>query len=193
MNRRHLTIMTIDDHRAAAREWAAVHRSVAAFDKITRIARGAPDRLHTNVKRIHKALERILIGMREVEARPLPSDAGRGSEWLAAVPVQPATPAREPSRVLTIDDHITCARLLGPSQPAIHRFLDITSLRRHLPVRILDDAIRIDHLVQVVRCEMEDVQFYTLRGLGVAWVNCWLGRNNYFDGGAAGNNDLEVN
>ncbi|MBE0660333.1 MAG: hypothetical protein IH602_21750 [Bryobacteraceae bacterium] len=161
MSRRHLTIMTIDDHRAAAREWTAVHRSVAEFDNITRSALGVPDRLHTNVKRIHKAIERILVGMREVEARTLPSDAGRGSEWLAAIPVQPATPARGPFRLLTIDDHITCARLLGPSQPAIHRFLDITSLRRYLPVRILDDAIRIDHLVQVVRCEMEDVQFYT--------------------------------
>lgn len=193
MNRRQLTIMTIDDHRAAAREWAAVHRSVAEFENITRTARGAPDRLHTNVKRIHKALEMILIGMRDVEARTLPGDAGCGPEWLATVPVLPATPARGPSRVLTIDDHITCARLLGPSQPAINRFLDITSLRRHLPVRIMDDAIRIDQLVQIVRCEMEDVQFYTLRGRGVAWVNCWLGWNNYFDGGAAGNNDLEVN
>ena len=73
MNRRHYTIMTIDDHRAAAREWATVHRSVAEFENITSMARGAPGRLHTNVKRIHKALERILIGMRDVEARTLPT------------------------------------------------------------------------------------------------------------------------
>ena len=74
--------MTIADHRAAAREWAAVHRSVTEVDNVTRTAPRAPNKLHTNVKRIHKALERILVEMRGVEARTLPSDAGRGPEWL---------------------------------------------------------------------------------------------------------------
>lgn len=189
MNRRHYTIMTIDDHRAAARELATAHRSVAEFENITSSARGVPDRLHTNVKRIHKALERILIGMREVEARTLPSDAGFGSHWLAAVTVKPVTAARRPSLVLTIDDHIAAARALGPSQPAVRRFVDIISLRRHLPVRIMDDAIRIDHLVQIVRCEMEDVQFYTLRGRGIPRVNCWLGQFNFFEGEEEGDTE----
>jgi hypothetical protein len=128
--------------------------------------------------------------MRDVEARTLPSDAGFGSHWLAAVTVQPVTAVRRPCLVLAIDDHIAAARALSPSQPAVRRFLDIISLRRHLPVRIMDDAIRVDHLVQIVRCEMEDVQFYTLRGRGIPWVNYWLGPNNYVDGGDAGNTDV---
>ncbi len=32
MNRRNYTTMTLDDHRAAAREMATVHRSVAEFN-----------------------------------------------------------------------------------------------------------------------------------------------------------------
>lgn len=190
MNRRHYTIMTIDDHRAAAREWATVHRSLTEFENITSAARGAPGRLHTNVQRIHKALDRIQTGMREVEARTLPSDAGCGSHWLAVVTVEPVTAVRRPSLVLTIDDHIAAARALGPSQPAVRRFLDIISLRRHLPVRIMDDAIRVLHLTQFLRCQMETLQFDSLRGRGIPWVNCWLGSNNWVDSSAAGNTDL---
>ncbi|MGB9609402.1 MAG: hypothetical protein ACPL7M_00400 [Bryobacteraceae bacterium] len=158
------------------------------FENITRTARGAPGRLHANVKRIHKALERILMGMREVEARTLPSDAG--SHWLAVVTVEPVTAVRRPYLVLTIDGHIAAARALGPSQPAVRRFLDIIRLHQHLPVRIMDDAIRVLHLIQFLRCQMEDFQFYSLRGRGIPWVNCWLGSNNYVDGGDAGNTDM---
>jgi len=32
MNRRHCTVMTMDDHRAAAREMATDHRSVAGLE-----------------------------------------------------------------------------------------------------------------------------------------------------------------
>jgi len=189
MNRRHYTIMTIDDHRAAAREWATVHRSVAEFENITSTARGTPCRLHTNVTRIHRALERILTGMREVAAHTLPGGARVDSCWRLPDTVKPATATRRPSRVLMIDDHIAAARALGPSQPAVHRFVDIISNRRHLPVRLMDFAIRIDHLVQIVRCEMEDVQFYTLRGRGIPWVNCWLGPFNYFEGEEEGDTE----
>jgi hypothetical protein len=37
MNRRHYTIMSIDDHRAAVLEWTTVHRSVAEFENISNI------------------------------------------------------------------------------------------------------------------------------------------------------------
>jgi hypothetical protein len=62
----------------------------------------------------------------------------------------------------------------------------------------MDDAIRVLHLVQFLRCQMEDLQFHSLRGRGIPWVNCWLGSFNYFDGGAVGspemsNTALEVN
>jgi len=32
MNRKHYTVMTIDDHRAAAHECSTIHRSVAEFE-----------------------------------------------------------------------------------------------------------------------------------------------------------------
>ena len=32
MNRKHYTVITIDDHRAAAHEWSTIHRSVAEFE-----------------------------------------------------------------------------------------------------------------------------------------------------------------
>ena len=182
MNRTYLTIMTINDHRAAVCELATVRRCVDEFESISRSGRGVPGRLHTNVKRIHKALERIQTEMREVEARTLPGDAQSDSCWQAADAAKPPTATQCPTKVLTLDDHIAAARALGPSQPAVLRFLDIISKRRHLPVRIMDFAIRIDHLIQILRCEMEDVQFYTMRGRGIPWVNCWLGQFNYFEG-----------
>jgi hypothetical protein len=192
MNRRHYTIMTIDDHRAAAREWATAHRSVAEFENISRTVRGAPGRLHTNVKRIDEALERIRTEMREVLLRTLPAEAHKDSCWRAADTAKAATAAlQRATRVWTLDDHIAAARALGPSQPAVRRFAGIISNRRHLPVRIMDDAIRVLHLIQFVRCQMEDVQFYTLRGRGIPWVNCWLGRFNYFDGDETGNTDQD--
>ena len=180
MSRNRYTIMTIHDHRAAECEWATVHRSVTEFENFIRSARGTPSRLHTNVRRIHKALEMIRIEMQEVVARTLPCNARSDSYWQAPKAVHPAAKAL-PASALTVGDHIAAARALGPSESAVHRFIAIISNRRHLPVRILDFAIRIDHLVQIVRCEMEDLQFYTLRGRGVPWVNCWLGPFNYFD------------
>jgi hypothetical protein len=147
MNRTYLTIMTFDDHRAAAHEWSTVHRSVAEFENAIfktlkdgrRADRSAAEvccRIPDTVKRIHKALDRIQAGMRA------------------------------------------------------RRFLDIIRLRRHLPVRIMDDAIRVLHQFQFLRCQMEDLQFHSLRGRGIPWVNCWLGSFNYFDGGAVGSPDM---
>jgi hypothetical protein len=134
-------------------------------------------------------LEKIRIGMRDVLDRMLPDASGAGGCWAsAATPsTDPATTTgQRPTRVLSVDDHIVAARALGPSQPAINRFLEIISQRRRLPVRLLDCGIRIEHLIQIIRCEMEDVQFYTMRGRGIPWVNCWLGSSNYFEGAEQG-------
>ena len=181
MNRKYLSIMTGADHRAAVIELATAHRGVVEFESIIRTARGTPSRLHTNVKRIHKELESIRIGMQEVEARTLPGSGRTGSCWLAAVTVKPATAARRHSIVLTIDQHIRAARALGPAYLAVLRFLRIIGRRRHLSVRILDWAIRINHLIQYVRNQMEDLQFATLRG-DDRFADCWLGHFNHFDG-----------
>ncbi len=182
MNRKYLIVMTGDDHRAAGLELATAQRGLVEFENITRAARGTPSRIHTNVRRIHKALVRIRIGMQEVEARTLPG-CGRSDShyWLAAVTIKPATAARTHSVLLTIDQHIPAARALGPAQPAVLRFLDIIGDRKHLQVRILDWALRIDYWIQYLRCQMEDLQDATLRGADF-YVNCWLGHFNYFDG-----------
>jgi hypothetical protein len=190
VNRRYLTIMTIDDHRTAACEWATVHRCVDELENIIRSGRRVPDTLHTNVKRIHRDLGRIRREMQEVQACTLPGDHEGDDCWQEIKTVNPAAVAWRSTAVLTLEDHITAARALGPSQPAIHRFLDIISNRRHLPVRILDWAIRIIHLIQIVRCEMEDVQFTTIRGRD-RWVNYWLGSSNCFDGNEGGDKSSE--
>jgi hypothetical protein len=202
MNRRHYTIMTIDDHRAAAREWAIVHRSVAEFGNAIfeilkdRRRAGQPSkalcgRIPRTLKRIHTALDKIQIGMRELQIRTLPDVAESVACWLENAALEPAAIVQEVTGVLELDRHITAAKALGPAQPAVRRFLNIISLRRHLPVRMMDDALRVLHLIQFLRCQMEDLQFYSLRGRGIPWVNCWLGRNNYVDGGKVGNTDMD--
>ena len=199
MNRRHYTVMTIDDHCAAAREWSTVHRSVAEFENAIfktlkdgrRAGRSAADvcrRIPGTVKRIHQALERIQAGMGALQFRTLSGDAESVGCWmegatLASAAIVPQTTGG------AVDQHITAARALGPAQPALRRLLDTIRLRRHLPVRIMDDAIRVLHLVQFLRCQMEDLQFYSLTGRGIPWVNCWLGSFNYFDVGAVGGPD----
>ena len=209
MNRRHYTVMTIDDHSAAAREWNTVHRSVAEFENAIfktlkdgrRAGRSAAvvcRRIPGTVKRIHQALDRIQAGMGALQFRTLSGDAESVGCWVEGATLESAAIVPQAAGVWAVDQHITAARALGPAQPAVRRFLDIIRLRRHLPVRIMDDAIRVLHLVQFLRCQMEDLQFYSLTGRGIAWVNCWLGSFNYFDGGAVGNTDmgntaLEVN
>jgi hypothetical protein len=83
---------------------------------------------------------------------------------------------------MTLDEHAAAARALGQAQRAVQRFLGIVSDRRHLPVRILDMALRIEHLIHAIRCGMDDLQFLTLRG-EQRNVTCWLGQFNYFDDG----------
>lgn len=209
MNRRHYTVMTIDDHCAAAREWSKIHRSVAEFENAIfktlkdgrRAGRSAADvcrRIPGTMKRIHRALDRIRASMGALQFRTLPGDAVSAGCWLEAATLESDANVPQATGAWAVDQHITAARALGPAQPAVRRFLDIIRLRRHLPVRIMDDAIRVLHLVQFLRCQMEDLQFYSLTGRGIPWVNCWLGSFNYFDIGAVGGPDtgntaLEVN
>ena len=189
MNRRSYTVMTIDDHRAAAREWSAVHRSVAEFENAIsmtlkdgrRAGRTAVDvcrRIPGTVKRIHKALDRIRAGMGALQCRTRPDDAESAGCWVEAATSESAAIVPQTTGEWDVDHHIAAARALGPAQPAVCRFLDIIRLRRHLPVRIMDDAIRVLHLVQFLRCQMEDLQFHSLTGRGIPWVNCWLGSFN---------------
>lgn len=178
---RHLTLMTLDDHRAAEREWATVHRSVAEFENIIRAGRGVPDRLHRNVKRIRNQLAGIQTGMYKVLDVTLP-DIARDETYWAPIPTRQPIPGMErPPGVLNLAGHIRAARALAPSQPAVHRLLDIIGRRRSLPVRILDCGIRILNLIQMVRLQMEGVQYNTLREAD-RWVNCWIGECNCFYG-----------
>ena len=201
MNRRHYTGMTIDDHRAAAREWDTVHRAVAEFEnaifktlkdgrRAGRSAAGVCRRIPGTVKRIHKGLDKIRAGMGALQYRTLPGDAESAGCWMEAVTLESAAIVPQATGAWAVDQHITAARALGPAQPAVRRFLDIIRLRRHLAVRIMDDAIRVLHQFQFLRCQMEDLQFYSLTGRGIPWVNCWLGSFNYFDGDAVGGPDM---
>jgi hypothetical protein len=188
-----MSLMTVDDHRSAARELVAVHRAVDEFErdhsKTFEVGRhmepGATEtsgRVRRNLQRIRKALDRIQIGMRAVQACTLPGDERSAYGWKTAETLTPAVVRRHPTEVVTPDDHIAAARALGPAEPAIERFLDIINRRRHLPVGIMDDAIGVLHLIQIVRLEMNDLQFYTLSGRGTPRVNCWQGKSNHFDG-----------
>jgi hypothetical protein len=185
MNRRHLTIMTFDDHSAAAREWATVHRCVAEFDNIIRFGCRVPERLRANVKRILRDLDGIRREMHELQARTRIGDSHAHDSWQEIISTEAPAAVTRATTVLPLDQHITAARALGAAKLAILRFMKITGDRRHLPVRILDFGLRIEHEIHAVQCVMDDVQHATLRGRD-RLVDCWLGHFNYFDGDEAG-------
>jgi hypothetical protein len=133
------------------------------------------------LQRIRKALDRIQIEMQAVQACTLPGDERSEYGRKPAVTVTPTVARRRPTEVVTLADHIAAARALGPAEPAIQRFLEIINRRRHLPVRIMDDALRVLHLIQIVRIEMDDLQFYTLSVRGAPRVKCWHGQPYHFD------------
>ena len=188
-----MSLMTVDDHRAAASELNTVHRAVDGFERdhsktfevgphMEPPATETSGRLRRNLQRIRKALDRIQIGMQSVQACTQPGDERSEYGWKPAETLTPAFARPQPTEVVTLDDHIAAARALGPAEPAIDRFLEIIKRRRHLPVRIVDDAIRVLHLIQIVRLEMNDLQFCTLSGRSTPRVNCWQGQSNHFDG-----------
>ncbi len=188
-----MSVMTVDDHRAAASDLATVHRAVDEFERdhsktfevglhLEPPAAETSNRVRRNLQRLRKALDRIQIGMQAVQACTLPGDYGRSEyNWKAAETLTPAVARRHPAEVVTLDDHIAAALALGPAEPAIDHFLEIINRRRYLSVRIMDDAIRVLHLIQIVRLEMNDLQFYTLSVRGTPRVNCWHGQPYHFD------------
>ena len=136
MNRRHLTIMTIDNHRAAAREMATIHRSVAVFEnaiikifedrwRVGRSARWVRDRIRRNLKRVHKSLDRIQTGMEEVQTRTLAGDEQSDSCWRETVKAELSATVEHVTGVPELDQHVAAGRALGPAKPAMNRFLDI--------------------------------------------------------------------
>lgn len=185
MTARQYTSMTLDDHRAAAREWSTVHRSVAEFENITRFGRQLPGDVHANVKRIRVDLDRIRCDMQEAQNRTSPGTNPADDFWQEFISTEAPATVRRATTVLTLDQHIAAARALGTVKPAILRFLGIVSDRRHLPVRVLDFGLRIERRIHAIRCAMDDVQYATLRGEDRR-VDCWLGHFNYYDGDEAG-------
>jgi hypothetical protein len=188
-----MSVMTVDDHRAAACEVATVHRCVDEFEHdhsktfevglhLEPPATKTGGRVRRNLQRIRKALDRIRFELQAVQACTLPDGERPEYGCKPAETLAPAGARRHPTEVVTLDDHIAAARALGPAEPAMDRFLDIIKRRRHLPVRIMDDAIRVLHLIQIVRLEMSDLQLYMLSGRGIPHVNCWQGQSNHFDG-----------
>ena len=168
-----MSVLTADDHRAAVRELATAHRAVDEFERdhsktfevglhMVPPATATSGRVRRNLQRIRKALDRIQIAMQAVQACTLPGDERSEYGRKPGETLTPAVARRHPAAVVTPDAHIAAARALGPAEPAIDHFLEIINRRRHLPVRIMDDAIRVLHLIQIVRLEMNDLQFYML-------------------------------
>ncbi len=176
-----MSVLTADDHRAAVRELATAHRAVDEFERdhsktfevglhMVPPATATSGPVRRNLQRIRKALDRIQIAMQAVQACTLPADERSEYGWKPAIAFTPTVARQHPAGVATLADHIAAARALGPAEPAIDHFLEIINRRRHLPVRIMDDAIRVLHLIQIVRLEMNDLQFYTLSGRGTPRV-----------------------
>lgn len=181
MNGRQYAIMTLDDHHAAAREWSIAHRSVADFEAITRFGLPLPSEVRANLKRIRMDLDKIRCGMHAMQTRTLPGHAEADRCWQEITSTGTSAGARRAATALSLDQHIDAARALGTAKFAVLRFLAIVSDRLHLPVRILDLGLRVEHRIHAVRCAMDDVQYATLRGPD-RLVDCWLGHFNYFDG-----------
>lgn len=181
MNGRHYTIMTLDDHHAAAREWSVAHRSVADFEAITRFGMRLPGEVRADLNRIRMDLDKIRGGMHTMQSRSLPGHMEADPCWQEITLMGTSGSARRAPTALTLDQHIAAARALGTAKFAVLRFLAAVSDRRHLPVRILDLGLRVEHRIHAVRCAMSDVQYATRRAPD-RLVDCWLGHFNYFDG-----------
>jgi hypothetical protein len=125
MSRRFMSVMTVDDHRAAASELAAVHRAVDEFEHdhskpfevgphMEPPATKTSGRVRRNLRRIRKALDRIQVAMQAVQACTLPGDERSAYGWKPAETLTPAVARRQATEVVTLADHIAAARALGP-------------------------------------------------------------------------------
>jgi hypothetical protein len=186
MNRKHSTIMSLEDHRAAARELNVVLTGVMRVAGATQRKEMVPERVFTRLRRIRRAVDKIRIEMQAVLVRTLPNDSGTATCWrepdlsLASAPTPPKSVS-----VMTPAAHIAAARDMGEARRVVLRFLDLVSDRKHLPVRILDIGLRIDMFIELIRHDMHYVRYATLpRPDGTA--DYWVGQFNYFDGDEAG-------
>ena len=182
MNRKYSTIMTLEDHRAAARALKTVLVGVTQVECAAQRKQKVPGRMLTRFRRIQRAVEKIYVQMQDVQERTLRRTPDADACWLK--PESPQVPACFPPKrvtVMTLAEHIAGARNLGQASRAVPRFLDLVSDRKHLPVRILDIGLQIERLIHQIRCEMDDVQYVTLPRPDGS-VDCWLGHFNYFDG-----------
>ena len=184
--RPHPTIMTIDDHGAAARELATVHRGVTDFEnviyksfedgrRIDSSIRAMMGRIHRYLKTIHEALDKIQTEMREVQACTLPGEAQADLYWREIETMVPIGTVPRAATVPSLDDHIAAARALGTASSATSRWLQIVRYRRQRPARILHMAIRIQNLIHLIRCALDGIQFLTLPPDS---VDCWIGPYN---------------
>ena len=182
MNRKYSTIMTLEDHRAAARELKTVLVGVTQVECAVQRKQKVPGRMLTRFRRIQRAVEKIYVEMQEVQKCTLPRTPDADACWLK--PELPQVPACIPPKrvtVMTLAEHIACARHLGQASRAALSFLSLVSDRKYWPVRILDIGVRIDNMLDLIRCGMDDVQHLTLPHPDAA-VRCYFGIVNYFEG-----------
>ena len=185
MNRSHLSVMTLFDHRAAGLELIVLYGYMVRFERICQRGGWFPARVRTAIERIYGAVHRLHQEMRQVQELTRAENLRRSTCWRESEEARPTPILRQRGTAMTMDEHAAAARELGQAQRAVLRFLGIVSDRRHLPVRILDLALRIEHLIHAIRCGMDDLQFLTLRG-EQRNLTCWLGQFSYFDGGQTG-------
>jgi len=182
MNRKYSTIMTLEDHQAAARALEAVLVGVTQVECAVQRKQKVPGRMLTRFRRIQRAVEKIYLEMQEVQVRTLPHDADAADCWRKPeLPPAPASVMSKRIPVMTLAEHIACARHLGQASRAALSFLNLVSDRKYLPVRILDIGVRIENMLDLIRCGMDDVQHLTLPHPDAA-VRCYFGIVNYFEG-----------
>jgi hypothetical protein len=133
-----MSVLTVDDHRAAASDLATVQCAVDEFEhdhsKTFEVglhmdphATATSGRVRRNLQRIRKALDRVQIGMQAVQACTLPDDARSEYGWKPAETLTPAIARRHPTEVVKLADHIAAARAMGPAEPAIRDNSKLTS------------------------------------------------------------------
>jgi hypothetical protein len=190
MNRKHSTIMSPEDHCAAARELNVVQVGVERLESAIQRKEKVPERVIPRLRRIRRAVDKISLEMQAVLVRTLPHDSAAAACWRK--PELPPGPSPVPPKavsVMTPAAHIAAARDMGEASRAVLCFLDLVSDRKHLPVRVLDIGLRIEMFIELIRHDMHYVRYATLpRPDGDA--DYWVGHFNYFDadedGGKAG-------
>jgi hypothetical protein len=182
MNRKYSTIMSLENHRAAARELNIVHVGVMRFEHAAQRKEWIPARVFSRLQRIQRDIDKIHVEMQAVQVRTLPHDARAAAcwqkpEWRLAPKAAPSKPVSAMPPAM----HIASARILGGASRAMLRFLMLVSKRNHLPVRIMDIGLEIKMFVHLIRDDMHHVWRMTQPHVD-SFPYCWVGHFNYFDG-----------